>query len=101
MCGRTRETRCVDDVRANREACVQLIAPLFTQSGGRDDEDAGVVLPGEQLRNHQTGLDGLAKSHFVRKQEAASGASHHGDRGLELEWQQRDVRARGGTQRSP
>ena len=52
-----------------KELVLQLHAPLAAERGGSDNQDAAPVL-GPKLADDDSGLDGLAQSHFVGQDHA-------------------------------
>src|SRR6185312_2219787 len=59
------------DHGGERELVVQLLAPLFAERRGHDQQDAALAL-GPALRDDETRLDGLAEADFIGKQHALS-----------------------------
>src|SRR5262249_52741573 len=57
----------LDDDGRKRELVVKLLAPLFAQRGGHDQQDAALAF-GPALRNDEAGFDGLAQADLIGKQ---------------------------------
>src|SRR5690606_7136615 len=53
----------------NRELVVQLLRPLFPQTGRTDDQQSSAAL-GPVLADDQGGFDGLAQTHLICQQDA-------------------------------
>ena len=91
----TGDARGIEDVRTKTEAALDLLAPLFPQSGRGDHQRAPFGPPGERLGNHQAGLHGLAQTDGVRDQESAPLAAHERQHRLELKRHDAQARRRG------
>ena len=81
--GRGEPPRVGDGCR-EREALVQLLAPLVPQAGGREDDGAKVVAVLRELREEQPGLYRLAQAHVICDQEPRAGVAAHRERRFEL-----------------
>ena len=96
-----RQALGVEHFRAHVEARAKLAAPLLAQARRRDDENARIGRAGDRLRDDQACLDGFSEADFVCDQHTTGIAARDRDGGLELEWQDGEVRSRGGAQRGP
>ena len=90
----------IGDGCGEREALVQLLAPLVPQAGGREDDGAKVVAVLRELGEEQPRLDRLAQPHVICDQQPRAGVAAHGERRFELKRQEIDARARGSRERS-
>src|SRR5271157_6424146 len=71
------EFRPVDDFQSKPEALSHLETPLFKQrAGGRHDEYSVSKPSGDELRDHQAGLDRLSKPHGVREEQPDPAAAN-------------------------
>jgi hypothetical protein len=98
--GQRGERSRVDDGSADAESTLQLVGPLPSQPRRRDDECAIARPALLKLREHESGLDRLAKAHFVGQQETRRVTTRERQGRLQLEWQDVDRRARRGAQPS-
>ena len=90
----------VENGRVDAETLGQLLAPLISQPGRRDDEHAVRRAERPQLRHDQSRLNRLAQAHIVREQHARAEAANHRQRRLELMRQEVDSRQARAPQRA-
>lgn len=69
-------TGVANGLEAQTEAGAHLAVPLSQEGAGRlDDENAVGAAPGDQLSDHQPGLDRLAQAHAVGQEEPGPDSS--------------------------
>jgi hypothetical protein len=70
----------LQDLPVQRELVLELLMPLLAQVGGDDDQHATLAL-GPELRQHETGLDGLAQPHLIGQDHTARQRVAAGEQG--------------------
>ena len=66
----------------------ELARPLVAEPCRHEHDGAAGIAPRSELSGDQTGLDRFSEPHAVGNQHTCHGVTEHGERGLELVWEQ-------------